>query len=123
VRPAIWKESPRSISSGATTPTRSFNSMTRGNTCKNRCKPRKRSRACQLEVRALTRMSVTEYLGRNTDQSIALSNQAIAMAQENGIEYWAIDSQIRLGNAYIVRADYGQAESQLDRALESRATR
>jgi tetratricopeptide (TPR) repeat protein len=62
-------------------------------------------------------MSVTEYLGRNTDQAIALSNQAIAMAQENGIEYWAIDSQIRLGNAYIVRADYGQAEYQLDRAL------
>jgi tetratricopeptide (TPR) repeat protein len=39
------------------------------------------------------------------------------LAQENGIEYWAIDGQIRLGNAYITRADYGQAGSQLDRAL------
>jgi tetratricopeptide (TPR) repeat protein len=71
----------------------------------------------QLEIRALTRMSVTEYLGRNTEQSIALANQAIALAQENGIEYWAIDGMIRLGNAYIGRADYGQAGSQLERAL------
>jgi len=71
----------------------------------------------QLEIRALTRMAVTEYLGHNTDQAIALANQAITSAQENGIEYWAIDAQIRLGNAYIGRADYGQAGSQLERAL------
>jgi len=71
----------------------------------------------QLEIRALARLSVTEYLGHHTDESIASANQAIALAQENGIEYWAIDSQIRLGNAYIMRADYGQAASLLERAL------
>jgi Tfp pilus assembly protein PilF len=71
----------------------------------------------QIEIRALTRMSVTEYLGRNTDESIALANQAIALAQDNGIEYWAIDGLIRLGNANIMRADYDLAGSQLDRAL------
>jgi tetratricopeptide (TPR) repeat protein len=71
----------------------------------------------QLEIRALTRMSVTEYLGGNTDQSIALAKQAIGLAEENGIEYWAIDGRVRLGNAYIVRSDYSNAESQLERAL------
>jgi tetratricopeptide (TPR) repeat protein len=70
-----------------------------------------------LEIRALTRMSVTEYLGRNTDQSIALANQAIALAQENGIDYWAIDGMLRLGNAYFMRADYRQAGPQLELAL------
>jgi Tfp pilus assembly protein PilF len=71
----------------------------------------------QLEIRALTRLSVTEYLGRHTDESIALANQAIALAQDNAIEYWAIDGRIRLGNAFISRADYENAATQLEQAL------
>jgi Tfp pilus assembly protein PilF len=71
----------------------------------------------QLQIRALTRMSVSEYLGRNTDDAIGLAKQSIALAQENGLEYWAIDGLIRLGNAYIMRPDYRQAAPELERAL------
>ena len=71
----------------------------------------------QLEIRALTRLSVTEYLAGNADLSSQLANQAIASAQENGLGYWFIDGTIRLGNAYYSKADYTKAESCLERAL------
>lgn len=71
----------------------------------------------QLEIRALTRLSVTEYLDRNTSASINYANQAIKLAQENGLEYWDIDALIRLGNAYISNAEYDNAATQLQRAL------
>ena len=71
----------------------------------------------QLEIRALTRLSVTEYLSHNTDKSIQLANQAIALAQENGLDYWAIDGLVRLGNAHISSGNYEQAGSYFTRAL------
>lgn len=71
----------------------------------------------QLEIRALTRLSVTEYLSQKTDKSVQLANQAIDLAQENGLDYWAVDGLVRLGNAYIMRADYQQAGSNFERAL------
>ena len=71
----------------------------------------------QLKIRALTRLSVTEYLDGNTDVSIRLANQAIMSAEEGGLDYWAIDGLIRLGNAYISRRDYDKASAGLERAL------
>jgi len=71
----------------------------------------------QLEIRALTRLSATEYLSQNTDKSVQLANQAINLAQENGLDYWAVDGLVRLGNAYISSADYQQASSYFERAL------
>jgi Tfp pilus assembly protein PilF len=71
----------------------------------------------QLEIRALTRLSTIEYLADNTDQSISLANQSIQLARENGLEYWAIDGLVRLGNAYLTRNDYARAEPSLQEAL------
>jgi len=71
----------------------------------------------QLEVRCLTRLSVTEYLANNTDKSLRLANQAIQLAQSNGLDYWAIDALIRLGNAYISRGDYANAGPKFEQAL------
>ncbi len=71
----------------------------------------------QLEIRALTRMSAVEYLADNTDQSISLANQSIQLAREKGLDYWAIDGMVRLGNAYLTRADYAKAEPPLQEAL------
>jgi len=72
----------------------------------------------QLQIRALTRLSVTEYLGGNTDKSIQLANQAIRMAEENRLDYWAGDARIRLGNAYIIQGDYGQSAANFEQALK-----
>jgi tetratricopeptide (TPR) repeat protein len=71
----------------------------------------------QLEIRALTRLSVTEYLAHNTGDSIRLANQAVAMAEENGLEYWAIDGVTRLGNAYISSENYDKAGKSFEQAL------
>lgn len=71
----------------------------------------------QLEIRALTRLSTTEYLDYKPAASIAYANRAILLSQENGIDYWGIDAMIRLANAYISESDYADAEVQCERAL------
>ncbi len=71
----------------------------------------------QLEIRALTRLSVTEYLAHNTDESLRLANQAIKKAQDNGLEYWAIDGITRLGNAYISNGNYEKAGESFEQAM------
>ena len=71
----------------------------------------------QLRIRALTRLAVTEYMAGNSDASIQLANQAIALAEDKGLEYWTIDASIRLANAYISRRDYDKAGSGLERAI------
>jgi tetratricopeptide (TPR) repeat protein len=73
--------------------------------------------SAQLEIRALTRLSAVEYLADNTDQSISLANQAIQLARTKGLDYWAIDGLVRLGNAYLTRNDYAHAEPPLQEAL------
>jgi tetratricopeptide (TPR) repeat protein len=70
----------------------------------------------QLEIRALTRLSAIEYLAGNTDESIRLANRAVEMAQENGLEYWAIDGITRLGNAYLSSGDYDKAGTKFEQA-------
>jgi tetratricopeptide (TPR) repeat protein len=71
----------------------------------------------QLEIRALTRLATVEYLSDNTDQSIQLANRSIQLAREKGLDYWAIDALVRLGNAYITLKDFDRAEPTLQEAL------
>jgi len=73
--------------------------------------------SAQLEIRALTRLSVLEYQADHTDAAIDLANQAIQLAREKGIEYWAIEGMIRLGNDYVYRRDYAKAETSISAAL------
>ena len=62
-------------------------------------------------------MSTIEYLTDNVDQSISLANQLIQMARDNGVDYWAIDGLVRLGNAYLTRRDNARAEPPVQEAL------
>ncbi len=73
----------------------------------------------QLEIRALTRLGVTEYLRNNTQAAVDYENEAIKLTQDNNdLEYWTIDARIRLGNAYISKADYTNAALEVDHALK-----
>jgi tetratricopeptide (TPR) repeat protein len=74
-------------------------------------------RSLQLEIRGLTRLSVTEYLANNSDKSLQLANQAVELAQRNDLDYWAIDALTRIGNAYISRGDYEKAGPKFEQAL------
>ena len=71
----------------------------------------------QLEIRCLNRLSVTEYLANNSDKSVQLANQAVELAQANGLDYWAIDALTRIGGAYLSRGDYAKAGPQFEQAL------
>ncbi len=73
--------------------------------------------SAQLEIRALTRMCIVEYLADNTDKAISLANQAIELAHQRSIEYWAIEGMVRLGNVYVLRRDYAKAEPPIEDAL------
>jgi tetratricopeptide (TPR) repeat protein len=61
----------------------------------------------QLQVRALTQLSNVEYNSDQDDQSIDDADEAIQLAQRNGLEYWVADGLIRKGNAYL---DKGRPE-------------
>ncbi len=79
----------------------------------------------QLEVRALAQLSATEYL-RDLDARrhfggktpVDLANDAITLARDNGLEYWATDGIVRLGSAYLATGDYEHAESYFQQALQ-----
>jgi tetratricopeptide (TPR) repeat protein len=49
---------------------------------------------------------------------VDLANEAITLARDNGLEYWATDGIIRLGTAYFASGDYAHAESYFQQALE-----
>jgi eukaryotic-like serine/threonine-protein kinase len=73
--------------------------------------------SAQLEIRVLTRMSALEYYADNTGKAIQLAQQAIQLARRKGIEYWATEGLIRLGNAYAGRREYAQAEGPIQEGL------
>jgi serine/threonine protein kinase/Tfp pilus assembly protein PilF len=76
----------------------------------------------QLQVRTLTQLSNADYyLGQN-DQAIVDANQAIELANRNGLEYWATDGLIREGNAYLGKRDFEDAEKVLEGALNRAET-
>jgi tetratricopeptide (TPR) repeat protein len=72
----------------------------------------------QLEVRALTQLSDVEYWSDQDDKAIKDAEQAIQLANENNLEYWATDGLIREGNAYLDKRDFVAAEKVLQQALK-----
>lgn len=74
-----------------------------------------------LEIRALTRLAVIAYGAGNDDDAIRLAGEAIEIAHNKGVDYWAIDARARLGNAYRDRGqpgDFERADAQLRQALD-----
>ena len=76
----------------------------------------------QLEARALTQLSNTEYMTPGQDdRSIADANRAYELASEHGLEYWATDALIRKGTGLLVKGDYASAGSVLLDAMDRAA--
>ena len=73
----------------------------------------------QLEVRALCRFSAIDYGDRDDTQAINDALKAIALAHENGLEYWEMDALLRQGAGYFGKSDYAAAQSCFDRALKA----
>jgi tetratricopeptide (TPR) repeat protein len=71
----------------------------------------------QLEVRSLSQLSSVDYNDSHDDAAIEEANQAIKLAEDNGLEYWATDGLVRLGNAYMDKEDFAKAEPLLQQAL------
>lgn len=73
----------------------------------------------QLEIRALTRLSTVEYMAGRGPEAVQAANRAIGIARERGLEYWAVDGLVRLGNAWLTSGDYAKAEPPVQEALRS----
>jgi tetratricopeptide (TPR) repeat protein len=71
----------------------------------------------QLQVRALTQLSNVDYYSYQLDDAIKEADRAIQLAQDNGLEYWVTDAQIRKGNAYVLMGNPGEAEKVSQLAL------
>jgi tetratricopeptide (TPR) repeat protein len=74
-----------------------------------------RMHSVALRVRALARLSAIEYGEGNNVIAGTVAENAIRLAEENGVPYWATDARVRLGNSWIDR-DRKKAEEILDRA-------
>ena len=70
----------------------------------------------QLQVRDLVHLATVEYMADNNQKAVELAQRAIQLARRNGLEYWAIDGLVRLGNAYS-NSDPAKAEAPLEDAL------
>ena len=70
-----------------------------------------------LRVRALSLLSAIEYAGAHDEEAGKVANDAIHLAEENGVSYWATYARLRLGNSWTYR-DKNQAETTLERARE-----
>jgi tetratricopeptide (TPR) repeat protein len=68
-----------------------------------------------LRVRALSRLSAIEFGAGHDEEAGKVANDAIRLAEENGVAYWATDARLRLGNSWIYR-DTKEAEKNLERA-------
>ena len=71
----------------------------------------------QLRVRTLSQLASVEYYSGHNDQAIAYANQVIQLAKDNGLEYWIADGWMRLGNAYMFKGEFKDAESAIQQAL------
>ncbi len=72
----------------------------------------------QLEARSLTQLSSVEYYDGKDDKAIEDANQAIKIADDNGLEYWKADALMRRGNAYLHKEQYDTAEYDSQQALD-----
>jgi tetratricopeptide (TPR) repeat protein len=68
-----------------------------------------------LRVRALSRLSAIEFGAGHDEEAGQVASDAIHLAEENGVAYWATDARLRLGNSWTYR-DAKQAETILERA-------
>jgi tetratricopeptide (TPR) repeat protein len=75
----------------------------------------KRMHSVALQVRARSRLSAIEYGAQHDEEAGKVANEAIRLAEENGVAYWATDARIRLGNSWIYR-DRSEAEKILETA-------
>jgi serine/threonine protein kinase len=70
----------------------------------------------QLEIRAITQLGVIAYSEGKDKEAIRLTTQAVEMARDDGLDYWAIDARIRRANAYADLGAYGAASADLQAA-------
>ncbi len=68
-----------------------------------------------LRVRALSRLSAIEYGAHNDEEAGKVAENAIRLAEDNGVPYWATDARVRLGLSWTYR-DTNKAEEILTRA-------
>jgi tetratricopeptide (TPR) repeat protein len=71
----------------------------------------------QLQIRALTQLSIVEYSVDNTAKAIELANTALDLARERGLDNWATEGLIRAGTFYIDGHDLVKAEASIQRGL------
>ena len=76
----------------------------------------------QMEVRSLSQLSTVNYRQGKDEAAATLARDVINKAQESGLEYWAIDGLVRLGNASMDKEDFGAAEPVLLQALHEAQT-
>jgi serine/threonine protein kinase len=70
-----------------------------------------------LRVRALSRLSANEFGAAHDEQAGKVAEDAIRLAEDNGVAYWATDARVRLGNSWTYR-DPKRAEEILKRARD-----
>jgi serine/threonine protein kinase/Flp pilus assembly protein TadD len=70
------------------------------------------------EIKTMLQLSTLMSLRGETEQAKNFAGQAVNMAQSAGIENLATQGLIDLGNSYIVRREYAEAERVLKEALD-----
>lgn len=70
-----------------------------------------------FRVRALSRLSANEFGAAHDDEAGKVAEDAIRLAEENGVTYWATDARVRFGNSWAYR-DPKKAEEILKRARD-----
>ena len=71
----------------------------------------------QLQIRALTQLSVLEYSIDNDAKAIELARTAIDLARERGLDIWATEGLIRVALDYIDLHDLVKAEAAVQQGL------
>lgn len=71
----------------------------------------------QLQIRALTQLSIVEYSIDNTAKAIELANTAVGLARERGLDIWATEGLIRAGTFYIDARDLVKADTAVQQGL------
>lgn len=70
------------------------------------------------EIKTMLQMSTVLYTRGKTDPAKQFAGEAVKLAQDAGIENLATQGLIDLGNAYIIRREYSEAELVLLQALD-----
>ena len=71
----------------------------------------------QMEVRSLSQLSSVADNQNAEDLALSLGQQALEESRKAGLEYWTTDALVRVGNAYMGKEDFKDAEPSLQEAL------